>query len=131
MNYIGMINLQIILNYKPSSIPESKRLMIPYVIHIATPLEDGEQIAKKIIQERLGACCQIHKADSRYIWKQNMRHQKEVILSVKTFDYLIKDLERCVEEIHSYEHYEMIGYQLDYVSEKYLEWMKQSCKDYI
>lgn len=91
--------------------------------------EEGERIAKALVQEQLAACANvIPQVRSFFIWENTFSCEKEVLLILKTKASLFPDLERRVREMHSYEVPEIIATPIEMGFQAYLEWVSQNTK---
>jgi periplasmic divalent cation tolerance protein len=87
---------------------------------------DAESIAAMLLQEKLAACVQIVKIESRYIWKGEANHTPEWMLMIKTrtalFDAVI---DRLAAE-HPYETPEIVATPFSAGHAGYLGWIEES-----
>lgn len=87
------------------------------------------KLAKLIIEEKLAACCQvIPKIKSIYMWKGEIQKSEEVILTIKSREYLGERIEKLIKEKHSYKVPEIIKIKIDDGSIDYLNWI-DCCTD--
>ena len=86
-------------------------------------MEFAEQLATKLLQKKLVACCQIHKIRSHYSWKGNIENDDEWILNGKTIRKLYPKIEDVILEIHPYDVPEIISMAIVDVSDAYAEWL--------
>lgn len=88
-------------------------------------LEEGKKIAKILVENRLAACVNIIKnIYSVYKWKGEIEEDDEHLLLIKTTKKKSESLIQKIDEIHSYETPECIGFKIEIGSEKYLNWIK-------
>ena len=84
-----------------------------------------ENIATKLIESRLAACCQISgPVTSVYHWQGKIERSVEWACTIKTFDLKFSAIESLISEHHHYETPEIIAQELLDVGADYLEWMK-------
>lgn len=103
--------------------------MVPYVLQIAIISEvEADKIIMTLLDNKFACCCQKVKVQSNYNWDGQYEYGDEFLLIIKTFEHLIEYIEKVCEEEHSYEIYQITGYKMTYVNEKYLQWMKNECK---
>jgi periplasmic divalent cation tolerance protein len=75
------------------------------------------------LERKLAACVQMFPVNSRYVWKGEMREDREILLLIKCRRARYADVERAILENHSYELPKILltpalgGYV------KYLKWM--------
>jgi periplasmic divalent cation tolerance protein len=97
------------------------------VIYItAGDLEEAKRIGKTLIEERFAACANIFPIQSIYRWKNKIDEANEFGIIVKTKSEKVKDIERRVKEIHSYEVPCVVSFKMDEGSADYLKWIEES-----
>ena len=98
-----------------------------YVFLVTVPsMEEGEKIAQALIQEELAACVNIiPEIISIYKWKGNVERDEERILIIKTREEKSEKIIHKIEELHSYDTPECIGFEIDKGSGKYLDWIER------
>lgn len=88
-------------------------------------LEEGKKIARILVENRLAACVNIIKnIYSVYKWKGEVEEDDEHLLLIKTTEEKSESIIQKIDEIHSYETPECIGFKIEIGSEKYLNWIK-------
>ena len=97
-----------------------------FIVLTTTPnVTEAENLAEKIVAEKLAACVQIlPPMTSVYFWEGKVRKESEHLLLIKTLAANYKNLEKFIQANHSYDVPEIIALELKEVSEKYLNWMK-------
>ncbi len=91
--------------------------------------EEAEDLAQKIISERLAACVQVlPKMRSFYLWEGKMQKETEYLLLIKTVEAKFASLEKFISENHSYMIPEIISLSSNNVSEKYLGWLSENLR---
>jgi len=89
-------------------------------------LEEGEKIASILVEEKIVACVNILKnIFSVYRWKGKVEEETEHLLLIKTTEKNSEKLISKIEEIHSYETPECIGFKIDKGSNDYLKWVNR------
>lgn len=89
-----------------------------------------EGIARRLVDERLAACCQIvGPIDSIYRWKNQIESEREWMCFIKTHDSLYDAVEIAIREQHHYDEPEIIATQIVRGSQDYLRWMDESLGD--
>ena len=89
-------------------------------------IDEGKKIARILVEEKLAACVNIIKdITSIYHWKGKIEEDSEHLLFIKTSDEKSNLLIKRIQEIHSYENPECIGFKIEKGSEKYLNWIKE------
>ncbi len=87
--------------------------------------EDGERIAKALIEARLAACVQIvGPILSTYWWQGAIEKGEEWLLLIKTESGLYPRVEEVIHELHPYDLPEVIAVPLVIGSRDYLDWMR-------
>jgi periplasmic divalent cation tolerance protein len=88
-------------------------------------LPEARKIAKAVVGKRLAACVNVISApvESVYRWKEKAESAKEILLVIKTTARRLKDLEREIARLHSYEVPEFLVLQVDAGSQSYLGWL--------
>lgn len=101
-----------------------------YLFLVTVPsFEEGKKIARILVESKLAACVNIIKdIFSLYEWKGNIEEDNEFLLLIKTTDEKSDLLIQKVNEIHSYETPECIGFKIEQGSETYLNWIKEVVK---
>jgi periplasmic divalent cation tolerance protein len=88
-------------------------------------LAEGRKIAKAVVGKRLAACVNVLSAplESIYRWKRKVESAKEYLLVMKSTAQRLKELEKEIARLHSYEVSEFLVLRVDSGSKKYLEWL--------
>lgn len=86
--------------------------------------EAAEEIARKLVDERLAACVNIiPEITSIYKWKGNLERSVERLLLVKTAEDQVSELTTRLIELHPYDVPEVIAFPIDQGHPPYLEWL--------
>jgi periplasmic divalent cation tolerance protein len=116
----------ILVNYQRFKVTSCKSDEVCILLTTVADKRMGESLAKKLLDKKLIACCNLTDVDcSIYSWKEKICDEKEKLLILKTFKIKIPDIEVVLNQDHPYECPEIIAINVDYVGEKYLNWMKQ------
>ncbi|CAN5602173.1 divalent-cation tolerance protein CutA [soil metagenome] len=96
------------------------------IVFTTTPnIEEAESLARKIIETKLAACVQVlPPMNSFYFWEDAVQKETEYLLQIKTLEVKFVDLEKFIQENHSYSVPEIIAVSAEKVSASYLDWMK-------
>ena len=94
------------------------------VLCTASP-EDGEKIAKSLVEEHLAACVNISNVRSCYLWNGQLNLDHEVLLIIKTEQTRIEVMISRIRELHSYELPEIIVLPIIDGYQPYLDWISQ------
>lgn len=88
-----------------------------------------QKISNKILENRLGACIQIHEISSKYIWKAKIESSKEYLLSIKTRKNLYNEVEQKILENQDYETPQVITIPIEKIEESYQKWLNRNIKN--
>ena len=91
-------------------------------------LSEARRIARSVVKRRLAACVNIsrNKVESVYRWKNKIEMAREYLLIIKTSSARLKELERLVKNLHSYDVPEFIVLPIVAGSSAYLEWVAEN-----
>ncbi len=84
--------------------------------------EKAEEIATKLVQEKLAACVNVVAAESIFSWKGAIEKEDEFFMVIKTKEDLADNLVDKVKELHPYELpvIEIIDTKINKEAEKWL-----------
>jgi periplasmic divalent cation tolerance protein len=105
--------------------------MSDYSVVFITASSNGEaeNIAEKLVANKLAACVSIiPNIKSFYWWEDKLCKDEELLLVAKTKTSLFKELEKAVKELHSYDVPEIILLSIEDGANTYLDWIKQVTK---
>ena len=86
--------------------------------------EDGEKLARTVVEQRLAACVQvIGPVASTYWWHGEVESATEWLCLMKTERALYEELEAAIRAAHSYETPEIVAIPVEGGSEDYLAWL--------
>ena len=96
------------------------------IVLVTAPNEaEAEDLAVRIVEERLAACVQIlPRMTSVYVWEGTTQREHEWLLMIKTLDDRFEALSAFIRDKHSYDIPEIAAIDAERVSEPYLVWMK-------
>ena len=91
-------------------------------------MAEGRKIARAVVEKRLAACVNVGTApvESYYRWKGKLEKALEFQLVMKTTASRLKELEKEVTRLHSYEVAEFVVLKVEEGSKEYLSWL-QDC----
>lgn len=96
------------------------------VIYItAGDLPEARKIGHKLIEEHLAACVNIFPISSIFRWKGKIDEANEFGMFVKTRTEKVKEIEKMVKEIHSYEVPCIVSLNIEEGSSDYLKWIDE------
>ena len=99
---------------------------------VLTTFENEEQakpIISEILTSKLAACVQEIKIKSHYTWKDELCHEDELLVLLKTKKELYPQLEKKLIEIHPYETAEILFVDVESGSKAYLAWIDKQTKE--
>jgi periplasmic divalent cation tolerance protein len=98
---------------------------IVVLVTVSSP-EEGDRIARALVEERLAACVNQAKAiQSTYRWQGRIERSEEELLIIKSRRDLFDRLKQRVEQLHSYSAPEVIALPILAGSESYLRWLEE------
>lgn len=90
-------------------------------------LENSKRIANTLLETNLAACINIIPSIcSIYKWEEKVVEDSECLLLIKSKKELFDKLKETIESTHPYTVPEIIGVDIAYGSEKYLEWIESN-----
>ncbi|MFX1378485.1 MAG: divalent-cation tolerance protein CutA [Promethearchaeota archaeon] len=98
-----------------------------YIFLVTVPnIEESKKIASLLVKSKLAACVNIiHNISSVYRWKGEIEEDDEYLLLIKTIEKNSELIINKINEVHSYETPECIGFKIEKGSEKYLNWIAE------
>ena len=97
------------------------------VLITAPSSEEGEAIARALVEEKLAACVNVIPGmTSFYRWRGELQREGEVLLVVKSRRGLFDRLAARVRELHSYQVPEIIALPVIVGDEDYLRWLSET-----
>lgn len=87
--------------------------------------DEGQRIASAVVGDQLAACVNIvGPIESIYRWDNQVQHEQELLLVIKTRAALVADLEARVQALHSYQTPEVIALPISAGAQAYLDWLR-------
>ncbi|MGZ7167351.1 MAG: divalent-cation tolerance protein CutA [Halobacteriota archaeon] len=108
----------------PSGFHHCDVMMFSDIYVTAPNLNEAKRIARTVIEEKLGACANIHPITSIYRWRGNIEEEDEYALLIKTKTALVDDLVSRVRDLHSYETPCIVSFKIDTGNQSYLSWIE-------
>ncbi len=97
------------------------------ILITAGSMEEGEKIARSLIDNHLAACVNIvPSVKSLFLWEGKTDEASEVLLVAKSRRPLLNSIIEHVKKIHSYTVPEIIALPITSGSDKYLKWVEES-----
>jgi periplasmic divalent cation tolerance protein len=101
------------------------------LIYITAPsIAEAEKISKILIDTRLAACTNIFPIKSMYLWENEMKDEKEVVLIAKTLHPNYELIKEEVKKIHSYKIPCVLMIKAE-VNKEYYDWIKSQVTGFI
>lgn len=107
----------------PHASPEAAPGDYGMMLTAAPSREEGVQIAKLLIEERLAACVQLLPIESFYVWEGKTQNEPETLLLIKTRTALFEQAIARVKEVHSYAVPEIVAVPFTAGFAGYFQWM--------
>jgi len=100
------------------------------IIYItAGDMAEARMIGRKLVEERLAACANIFPITSIFRWKGSIDETNEFGIIVKTRSDKVKEIDKRVKEIHSYEVPCVVTFKIEEGLTDYLNWIDESVGD--
>ena len=94
------------------------------VVFVTAPPSKAEVMARSLVEKRLCACANvISGVRSFYYWKDELQHEAESMIIIKTTQQKIDDLIKYVKEAHPYEVPEIITVPVAEGLPDYVDWV--------
>lgn len=98
------------------------------VVYVTVPSQEvAEGLAAALLEARLAACVNVlGPLQSHYRWQEQIQHDQELLLMVKSRRALFELLKELVLELHPYETPEVIALPILAGAAGYLAWLEDS-----
>lgn len=97
-------------------------------VQVVTTVESkevAERIGRSLLEKRLAACVQIvGPMTSSYWWQDKIETAEEWLCLIKSKTDLYEEIERTINELHTYETPEIIALPVVTGSRTYLDWLR-------
>jgi periplasmic divalent cation tolerance protein len=90
--------------------------------------KQARQVAKEIVEKRLGACVQQVRISSTYVWEGAVEEEAEHLLTIKTTMQRARDLEDYIRANHPYDEPEFLVIPAEAASNGYATWVRKSVR---
>ncbi len=100
-------------------------VMFSIVYITAGSMDEAKSIGRTLVEERLAACINIFPITSIFRWKDKINEGGELGMLVKTSTVKVRDVEKRVKQLHSYEVPCVISFKIDAGSADYLKWIEE------
>ena len=89
----------------------------------------ANELAASIVEQQLAACVNIIPGiTSVYHWDNEIQHDQEWLLLIKTTDDMSEALKEAIMKIHPYDSPELIGVDVTDGLPDYLQWVQDTVK---
>ena len=93
----------------------------------ASSQNEAYNLGKKLIEERLAACCNIIPGiQSIYWWDGKVTEDPEILLMIKTKKEAEQKIFETIKSLHSYDLPEMISFPIQGGYQQYLDWIDKN-----
>jgi periplasmic divalent cation tolerance protein len=97
------------------------------VLVICASMAEARRIGRSVVEKKLAACANIvARVESIYRWKSKIERAREVLVVIKTTEKRLRQLEREVKHMHSYEVPEFVVLPIAAGSREYLKWIGEN-----
>lgn len=100
-------------------------VMFSIIYITAGSMDEAKSIGRTLVEERLAACVNIFPITSVFRWKDKINEGSELGMLVKTRTVKVRDVEKRVKQLHSYEVPCVISFKMDLGSADYLKWIEE------
>jgi len=99
------------------------------VLVTCASVPEARKIGRSAVEKKLAACANIVTGvESIYRWKGKVERTREVLVLMKTTAARLRELEREVKRMHSYDVPEFIVLPLVAGSRLYLKWVEENAR---
>ncbi len=88
--------------------------------------EEADKLAAGLVENRLAACVQITNITSYYFWNDQVNHDPELLLLIKTRSSLYPQIEAFLSQHHSYDLPEIVQVPIQGGLPGYLNWIAEN-----
>ena len=90
---------------------------------------EARKIGRRVVEKKLAACANIvFGVESIYRWKGTVEQAREILVLMKTSSARLRELEREVKRMHSYDVPEFIVLPIVAGSREYLDWVGENAR---
>ena len=89
--------------------------------------EEAKKIGEALVKERLAACANVlGETESVFFWENELKHEKETVLLLKTKESAYAAVEKRVKELHSYDMPCVLAFKPVKGSKEFLDWVERA-----
>jgi periplasmic divalent cation tolerance protein len=97
------------------------------VLVTCASIAEARKIGRAVVEKELAACANIVSGvESIYRWQGKVERAREVLVIIKTAGTRLRELEREVKRLHSYDVPEFIAFPIVGGSKEYLKWIGEN-----
>jgi len=97
------------------------------VLVTCASIAEARKIGRAVVEKKLAACANIVSGvESIYRWQGKVERASEVLVIIKTAGTRLRELEREVKRLHSYDVPEFIAFPIVGGSKEYLKWIGEN-----
>ncbi len=97
------------------------------VLVTCASIAEARKIGRAVVEKKLAACANIVSGvESIYRWQGKVERAREVLVIIKTAGTRLRELEREVKRLHSYDVPEFIAFPIVGGSKEYLKWIGEN-----
>lgn len=96
------------------------------ILTTASGSQEARDLARALVQGRLAACVQVVPVESHYEWDGKLEETSESLLVIKTRSGRYADVERLLQDRHSYDVPEVVETPISNGARSYLDWIDAS-----
>ncbi len=91
-------------------------------------LASAKKLGQTLLNKKLAACVQFLKVESSYFWQEKIENSREILVRIKSKNSLFFEIEKIIQQQHSYEIPQIFSIQINQGSSAYLNWINSSLK---
>ena len=96
------------------------------VILCTCPVNEAENIARTLVNQKLVACVNVTPVSSYFTWEGQFQKENEALMIMKTTTKNIEKVTERIKELHSYDVPEIIALPVTDGNKEYLNWIMSS-----
>ncbi len=99
-----------------------------FVVLVTAPRGRGQEIARRLLEERLVACVNVVPARSMYWWRGRIEEDDEDLLVAKTSAEALPRLIERIKSVHPYEVPELLALPVAACLGEYCRWVREETR---